>query len=345
MNCTLRSLNVANYFQKSPFITLQTKLTLSNSRFFRFSGPLLISPLTLEISTCSATKFLSQVIKQSFLSTNSANISCASFKDISTESKGSVFSYNNTDVSVDRCSFTNIVSTSYPSCFYIKDANVQVTRCTFTRCHASGKEAKYGNTYYCRNCSNIVKFSYTESCAPDKEDTGDSAISLMFSTFISVTNLNATNSHGNDGAASVTYRASKGDITISFLTVTNPDEHNAIEIASTKVSYLSFANIINSSQCRVDMIHNDQTESFFVSNSVFINPHSTIAYREAVYFTDCYSNDIKICESCTLCSNETRIEINNIFYKNPVCGTCYIELSYRSVLLKMLNISFLILCF
>ena len=312
----------------SPLLSLKNNITLSSSKFTQFICPCIISPTQLKIHHTSFSRFLSQIItsSHSFLNKD-ALISCSSFRDITTSSKGSIFSYSNAHVHVDRCSFINVASTSFPACFYVENSTTIVTRCTFSSCYAIGGESCYGNAYYCYQSSCTVSFSHTESCAPMKAQTGDSTIALRKSTMIDINFLNSSNSFGNSGAASITFRESQCEqINVHYLTVTNAHEYCAIEMSATKITNIFYANFINSTSCDQDVIHNNGVDGVYVSHGVFINPHDSISFDpNTIHFEDCYSNNVQGCTSCTLCDSEARAEINVIFVKPPLCGTCVIQ--------------------
>ena len=344
MNFTLLHLNVKNNLEFSPLLSLKNNITLSCSKFTQFICPCIISPTQLKIHHTSFSRFLSQIItsSHSFLNKD-ALISCSSFRDITTSSKGSIFSYSNAHVHIDRCSFINVISTSFPACFYVENSTTIVTRCTFSSCHAIGGESCYGNAYYCYRCSNTLFLSYTEKCSNSYDETGDSTIALLSSTFIHAENINSTSSYGHDGAASITCRDSSCDnIEMSYLTITNPCEHNAIELADTKTTKISHANIINGNMCSSVMILNVRCEFVTIIHSVFINPHWKIAYDPSkIEYNECYSNNRTICASCIECDINFHAEMNLIFYQHPQCSKNTNFLKYKIIFRNSLTIPLL----
>ena len=226
-------------------------------------------------------------------------------------------------VQIHRCIFKNISSTSSPGCFYIQDSNVKVTKCSFDSCFASQHERQYGNAYYCYNCYTNLEYSYTVSCSPTKDISGDSAIALIKSQDLHLSHINSSKCCGQKGASLLTYRENQiEDNIFSYVIIVDPCDWTAIESCYTKNSYFSFTIIVNSNQSIQLTINNKGTTSTTFSNSTFINPHSTFSVN-AVNFNNCYSNTLQICSSsCTSISNinnNEMISFDSIFDINPNC--------------------------
>ena len=333
MNYTLLSLNVKHYISGGPLLSIRRNLTIYNFHLSHFSSHFLFVPQFLKIESSLFSKFSKQVIISSNIRNNVTILSCSHFSDIITSQTGSIFALENTNVNLNRCSFSNIRSLSSPACFKVLNSACLVNQCTFSSCAASGENSAYGNCYYCYNCDNIVKLSYTILCAPEKDNVGNSAIALVSSLHVSASYINSSKCHGQNGAASLTFRESPSEKNyISFLTVTDPEEHNALEYTSTKKTFITYANIIDSNKCSTTMIQNPSSTSEF-TKCVFINPHSLpFSGSTDIKFTNCFTNDITIMRNCSLTESDMRISIGVIFYQEPVCGYSYLNSSIFSLL-------------
>ena len=93
MNYSYKSLNIKNYYENSPFFSIQKNFSIFSSKFSHFSSSFILSSSFLHINTCSFNKFTAQVIKSS-KTENELSISCSIFKEITTEVNGSIFSTN-----------------------------------------------------------------------------------------------------------------------------------------------------------------------------------------------------------------------------------------------------------
>ena len=354
LNLTLQHLIFKHSLSQSPLLNAHNSLTITSSKFSYFLGPCAYSSLYTKIHNTDFNKFLSQVIINGKINSIIANISCASFREISTSSKGSVFSYNSTNVSIDKCSFTKVLSTSFPACFYIYKSSAKITKCTFSYCNSynvphsnTTTNRYYGNAFLCECCNNIIQMTYTLSCATESSLSGDSAIVLYESQSISVSYINSSKCVGSSGSASLTTMNSNcANIHMSFLTVTDSADYCAVEIERSQNPVISYANIINSKSCKRCMINNLQTQQAQISYGNFINPTNIMFETpENIIFDNCTSNEQENIEGIKLVDDDSRLIFNLHFYKPLMCGTFPLQNNFHFLTRKHLMFCSILLFF
>ena len=217
---------------------------------------------------------------------------CCSFSNISTNKKGSVFSYSNSNIVIKSCSFVSIQSSESPACFYIENSSVIIKQCSFSNCKAKNGNYNYGNAFYIPFSDINIKYVAFELCAPTATNSGDSVAAIRNAkTLISYQYHNSSNCFGSYGAIITCSSSTCDDYLFNKINIIDCIESSSFEGGLiTEPINLKYINFINTEQNQLFIIHN-QGSNIHCIECVFINPHNTLAYSlSSLELTDCISN-------------------------------------------------------